>query len=86
MNIDPTTLGQHTGVYDKTGRGVYEGDTLIVDGYPDFPLYIEFDPERGMFCFRSKEHIHYSSAMLPGKRFVVTGNIYDNPELIGGTE
>lgn len=80
--VDPATVGQYTGLTDKNGKKVFEGDTLLVDGYPDFPLYIAFD--HGMFCFKSKKHIHFFCAMLSGDRFVVTGNIHDNPELLKG--
>ena len=86
--VDPATIGQYTGLKDKNGTEIYDGDILHRDGYWD--LYVDFID--GAFCLVSCieiQRINWSpipiwNADRPGKE--VVGNIYDNPELLGGAE
>ena len=87
--VDGETVGQFTGLADKNGRGIWEGD-IIKDcdyghihsvryfgdeGYPAFDCFPEIQ-----FCeCNGLSHLSAVSAME------VIGNIYDNPELLGVT-
>jgi len=85
--INPSTVGQYTGLKDKNGTKIFEGD--IVDVLYDVN-YIGVATERiGVFevvhngCFMGqKGGVRYH--FIPSDECTVIGNIYDNPELLGG--
>ena len=72
-------LMQHTGLKDKNGRGIYEGD--IVKG--EYRTYVI---EYYGAAFRLKTADDSSPDLLPvlenSSRIEVIGNIYENPELV----
>lgn len=80
--VDGKTIGQFTGLLDKNGKEIYEGDVILQQGYSGKkPMLVRF--EHGAFIVGW--HGGSSTAtrpMLIQKRCEVLGNIYDNPELI----
>lgn len=64
---------QYTGLKDKNGKEIYEGD--ILDG----KLEVSF--KDGMFGFFSPTHF-IGLNLLPINFREVIGNIYENPELL----
>lgn len=85
--VNPETVGQYTNLKDKNGTKIFEGD--IVDVLYDVN-YIGVATERiGVFevvhngCFMGqKGGVRYH--FIPSDECTVIGNIYDNPELLGG--
>ncbi len=85
--VNPETVGQYTNLKDKNGTKIFEGD--IVDVLYDVN-YIGVATERiGVFevvhngCFMGqKGSVRYH--FIPSDKCTVIGNIYDNPELLGG--
>ena len=86
--VDPTTVGQFTGLKAKDGKEVWEGDIVMVDYYdedypsPTFPFVVKFSD--GAFCFADDGDIWCPISTF--KILEVIGNIHDNPELLKGGE
>lgn len=93
--VNPDTIGQYTGLDDKNEREIYEGDIVLLDCYyyeePAFDgeFKVIYDDINGMWILvdlEDKENI-YTFENIRGyykTEIEVIGNIYDNPELLGG--
>ena len=90
-SIVPSTVGQYTGLTDKNGKKIFEGDVLNVhdqipmfDGYDtDEIVYngkVMYIKNQGMFVCEGNNDGNALCALNLDKCEVI-GNIYDNPEL-----
>lgn len=83
--VNADTIGQYTGLKDKNGVEIYEGD--IVNCY-NRNFIVEFRKERGGFfpfacgdgCGCCEDEVISSYEIETSAK--VIGNIYDNPELL----
>jgi uncharacterized phage protein (TIGR01671 family) len=75
--VDPETIGQFTGLTDKNGHEIYEGDCLLSDENAEV-FEVVYDAPR--FCF--KDNVFGFRFLNHPEFFHVIGNRYDNPELI----
>lgn len=92
--VDPETVGQFTGLHDKNGTDIYEGDILMCIGQREdnkerkYLRKVLF--KNGSFCMSVPEYGVNSSLyahVVNGKlNWEVIGNIYDNPELMEETK
>ena len=81
--IDPETAGQFTGLTDKNGKQIFEGDILrLCDA--TYPCEIYWSGI-GWAIKRNDKRVDYnygSSLVIDCEKMQVIGNIYDNPELL----
>lgn len=97
IEVIPETVGQYTGLKDKNGKEIYEGDILTI------PEWLINDNQEVCVCIYDQENTVsdiigfglYTKDGYSGKykilvysdewdEFEVIGNMYDNPELLGG--
>lgn len=84
IDVDHRTIGQYTGLTDKNGVKIFEGDIIR---YGDTIHKVVFEQRNGTAYFGL---VYSPIETLPFGQYQdlqqleVIGNIYDNPELIGG--
>lgn len=87
-SVDPATVGQYTGVVDKNGKRIFEGDILKVFYYGKSKIFgaVKFDESRFFIdddfmrdCIKAKAPM---TEIFSRYEFEVIGNIHDTPELL----
>lgn len=79
--IYPETVGQFTGLLDKNGKEIYEGDILIEPSIFDLPRAVFWDHRFMRFGNISPSTCGYIALHDYSKPEII-GNIHDNPELL----
>ncbi len=85
LNRDDLIFMQYTGLKDKNGKEIYEGDILRLDSWTE-PQEVTWN-ECG-FCLTYKglnasiHYIHHAGI----KQATIIGNIYENPDLLTSKE
>ena len=81
VEVNPATVGQLTGLTDKNGKKIFEGD-VVSDDDGQFAS-VEWFKSASQFLAEFGDG--YDLQEL-GEWCTVVGNIHDNPELLGGAE
>ena len=81
FRVIPETVGQYTGLKDKNGKRIFEGDILSINRHLQ-GIQIEFDNGCYIGVANNRKYKHRLEFDTPNI-YEVIGNIYDNPELLG---
>jgi uncharacterized phage protein (TIGR01671 family) len=91
IGVKEDTVGQFTGLFDKNGKEIYEGDIVKFHFMTSSPSTTKLFPTAKFFgeiitnkynqwaIFSDGMEIHIENAIKHGE---IAGNIYDNPDLI----
>ena len=85
VSVAPETVGQYTGLKDKNGKEIYEGDIVKVNGAyigKDGIFIVVF--RSGAFKLDEAKKLFDTQLLAKGisNYCEVIGNIHDNPELL----
>lgn len=82
--IDINTLGQYTGLKDKNGKEIYEGDILRFSEVDT--AVVEWNEQYAYFMAKPIQEYYFDSDVLGHAKeynnVEIIGNIYDNPNLL----
>lgn len=96
--VNPDTIGQYTGLHDKNGKEIYEGDIVL---YEDWEMayegggndsfinkgIVEYCEDNCCYNVTERQTVDITDVLYKDNEDLeVIGNIYDNPELLGGED
>ena len=84
--VIPETIGQYTGIINKNGKKVFEGDVVEYAGSCGEIVFVErrgafMSNEKDMYCEWLSNLPQYGTGIME-----IIGNIYDNKEILEGKE
>lgn len=91
VEIQPETVSQYTGLTDKIGIKIFEGDivrySVIIMHTVVHKQIMKITFKKGSFCMEELNYVsHPLFYNIDNTCLEVIGNIHDNPELLKGEE
>ena len=85
LKADPETVSQFTGMFDKNGNEIYEGDIISIEFTE--PVYLDeptkyhqafvVEYKNGSFCLVGDRTLLFTDCRLEQQKLEVIGNIYE---------
>ena len=83
IEVIPETVGQFTGLLDKNGKKIFEGDIVHIDNYDEgWDSVVEFNGGAFAVDVEGRDY-DYTAIGWTEYQSIIIGNIHDNPELLG---
>ncbi|ENE7830507.1 hypothetical protein ABN420_000992 [Listeria innocua] len=79
--VDPETVGQYTGLKDKYGKKIFEGD-ICWEEHNECYGVVKFEDAKFLYLWENIAEDLWEVA----DGIEICGNIHENPELLEGTE
>lgn len=84
--VEPSTVGQFTGMTDKNGKRIFEGDIIKRFWLGAEIIYcVQYDGGNTRFIGKAMNKRGFTTFDNDGEMFEINGNIHDNPELLEDT-
>ena len=83
-DVKDIELMQYTGLKDKNGKEIYEGDVVEVEDYSNGAWFGRPQPTKRQevyYCDEDGEYPFNGTGKFVSNKTEVIGNIYENPEL-----
>lgn len=86
-DVNPDTVGQYTGLKDRNGKEIYEGDILVQEIQDNIGLFKDYfearwEPVGFIGICLNNESKGFTDALESCTDYIVCGNRWDNPELL----